>query len=104
MGALLCDDLHEWDYGGYEGMTTVDIHRTRPDWHLWTDGVPPGPAGHPGESPAEVGRRPDRVPARVDEALPDGDAVLVAHAHFLRVLTAQGPGSPARRGAAAPGV
>jgi probable phosphoglycerate mutase len=82
-------DLYEWDYGGYEGVTTVDIHRTRPDWYLWTDGVPPGPDGHPGESPEQVGRRADRVLARVDAALPDGDVVLVAHAHFLRVLTAR---------------
>ena len=63
-------DLHEWDYGAYEGVTTVEIHRTRPDWDLWTDGVPPGPDGHPGESPEEVGRRADRVLARVDAALP----------------------------------
>ncbi|MFJ9153232.1 histidine phosphatase family protein [Streptomyces sp. NPDC102270] len=88
-GALTDPDLHEWDYGAYEGVTTVDIHRTRPDWDLWTDGVPPGPDGHPGESPVEVGRRADRVLARVEAALPDGDVVLVAHAHFLRVLTAR---------------
>jgi probable phosphoglycerate mutase len=88
-GALTDADLHEWDYGAYEGVTTVDIHRSRPDWNLWTDGVPPGPDGHPGESPEEVGRRADRVLARVDTALPDGDVVLVAHAHFLRVLTAR---------------
>jgi probable phosphoglycerate mutase len=88
-GALTDPDLHEWDYGAYEGVTTVDIHRTRPDWDLWTDGVPPGPDGHPGESPEEVGRRADRVLARVGAALPDGDVVLVAHAHFLRVLTAR---------------
>ncbi|GAA3849120.1 histidine phosphatase family protein [Streptomyces coacervatus] len=85
-------DLHEWDYGAYEGITTVEIHRTRPDWNLWTDGVPPGPDGHPGESPEQIGRRADRVLARVSAALPDGDVVLVAHAHFLRVLTARGLG------------
>jgi len=88
-GAMTDPDLHEWDYGAYEGVTTVDIHRTRPDWNLWTDGVPPGPDGHPGEAPEEVGRRADRVLSRVDAALPEGDVVLVAHAHFLRVLTAR---------------
>ncbi|TGZ13900.1 phosphatase [Streptomyces sp. S816] len=83
--------LHEWDYGGYEGVTTAEIHRTRPDWDLWTDGVAPGPEGHPGETPAEVGARADRVLDRVAAALAaDGpDVVLVAHAHFLRVLTAR---------------
>ncbi|GGS05646.1 MULTISPECIES: histidine phosphatase family protein [Streptomyces] len=87
-------DLHEWDYGGYEGITTVEIHRTRPDWDLWTDGVPPGPEGHPGESPARIGARADRVLARVAPALAEGDVVLVAHAHFLRVLTARRLGLP----------
>ncbi|MEV8427561.1 histidine phosphatase family protein [Streptomyces chartreusis] len=88
-GAVPDPDLHEWDYGGYEGVTTVDIHRSRPDWYLWTDGVTPGPPDHPGASPAEVGARADRVLARVAAALPDGDVVLVAHGHFLRVVTAR---------------
>ncbi|MEU8851615.1 histidine phosphatase family protein [Streptomyces sp. NPDC048564] len=88
-GAVPDPDLHEWDYGDYEGVTTVDIHRSRPHWSLWTDGVPPGPDGHPGESPAEVGARADRVLARVDVALLDGDVILVAHGHFLRVVTAR---------------
>ncbi|MFE6170952.1 histidine phosphatase family protein [Streptomyces sp. NPDC056464] len=88
-GAVPDPDLHEWDYGRYEGVTTVEIHRTRPDWYLWTDGVAPGPAEHPGESPAEVGARADRVLSRVVAALADGDVILVAHGHFLRVVTAR---------------
>jgi broad specificity phosphatase PhoE len=95
-------DLHEWDYGGYEGVTSRDIHRTRPDWDLWTDGVPPGPEGHPGETPEQVGERADRVLARVDAAFTNGDGgdvVLVAHAHFLRVLTARRLGLPPADGA-----
>ncbi|MEU1408711.1 histidine phosphatase family protein [Streptomyces sp. NPDC005728] len=90
-GAVPDLDLHEWDYGGYEGVTTVDIHRGRPGWDLWTDGVPPGPEGHPGESPEEIGARADRVLSRVESALATdtGDVILVAHAHFLRVLTAR---------------
>ncbi|WP_406441101.1 histidine phosphatase family protein [Streptomyces sp. NBC_01613] len=87
--AVVEPGLHEWDYGAYEGITTVEIHRTRPDWDLWTDGVPPGPDGHPGESPEQIGLRADRVLSRVDAALADGDVILVAHAHFLRVLTAR---------------
>ncbi|WP_416977381.1 histidine phosphatase family protein [Streptomyces sp. T028] len=99
-GAVVESDLHEWDYGAYEGITTVEIHRTRPTWNLWTDGVPPGADGHPGESPEEVGRRADRVLSRVDAALADcgGDAVLVAHGHFLRVLTARRLGLPSGQG------
>ena len=95
-------DLREWDYGGYEGVTTREIHRTRPDWDLWTDGVVPGPEGHPGESPEEVGDRADRVLARADAAFANsegGDVVLVAHAHLLRVLTARRLGLPPADGA-----
>ncbi|MHB9857859.1 histidine phosphatase family protein [Streptomyces sp. YIM S03343] len=99
-GTLPVEDLHEWDYGGYEGLTTPEIRRTRPGWDLWTDGVPPGPDGRLGESPAEVGMRADRVLARVDAALGEGtgDVVLVAHAHFLRVLTARRLGLAPREG------
>ncbi|MBW8699450.1 Phosphoserine phosphatase 1 [Streptomyces sp. MBT84] len=97
-GAATEPDLHEWDYGGYEGITTVDIHRTRPDWRLWTDGVPPGPPGHPGESPDEVAARADRVLARIAPALAEGDVILVAHGHFLRVLTARHLGLGAAEG------
>ncbi|QNP69167.1 histidine phosphatase family protein [Streptomyces roseirectus] len=97
-GASTDPDLHEWDYGGYEGITTVDIHKTRPDWYLWTDGVPPGPSGHPGESPSDIGARADRVLERVVPALGEGDVILVAHAHFLRVLTARRLGLPPSEG------
>ncbi|MFI9030450.1 histidine phosphatase family protein [Streptomyces sp. NPDC053560] len=94
-------DLGEWDYGGYEGVRTADIHRTRPEWFLFTDGVPPGPEGHPGESPEEVGARADRVLDRLAPRLQadDGDVALVGHAHFLRVLTARRLGLPPSAGA-----
>jgi broad specificity phosphatase PhoE len=94
-------DLHEWDYGGYEGITTADIHRTRPGWNLWSDGVAPGPEGHPGETPEQVGARADRVLAEVRETLDatGRDVVLIAHAHVLRVLTARYLGLPPAAGA-----
>ncbi|TXS38857.1 histidine phosphatase family protein [Streptomyces sp. OR43] len=85
-------ELREWDYGGYEGVTTHEIHRTRPDWNLWTDGVTAGPEAHPGETPTAVGERADRILAEVREAAAragDEDIALVAHSHFLRVLTAR---------------
>jgi broad specificity phosphatase PhoE len=82
-------DLWEWDYGGYEGVTTQEIQRTRPGWYLWRDGVIPGDKAHPGETVEEVGARADRVLARVAELLPEGDVALVAHGHMLRVLTAR---------------
>jgi probable phosphoglycerate mutase len=99
------EDLHEWDYGGYEGVTTREIHRTRPHWDLWTDGVAAGSPEHPGERPHDVGERADRVLKLADSASRDaerdggGDVALVAHGHFLRVLTARRLGLPAAAGA-----
>ena len=86
-GYTLEPDLWEWDYGGYEGITTLEIRQTRPGWYLWRDGVPAGGPGHPGESAAEVAARADRVIARAREQ--EGDVALVAHGHFLRVLAAR---------------
>ncbi|MEU3772559.1 histidine phosphatase family protein [Streptomyces sp. NPDC032472] len=90
-GGITDPDLCEWDYGGYEGVTTAEIRRTRPSWSLWTDGVPPGDGDHPGEDAAQVGARADRALVRLAPALSGdgGSAVVVAHGHFLRVLTAR---------------
>ncbi|MFJ6573294.1 histidine phosphatase family protein [Streptomyces sp. NPDC091292] len=94
-------DLCEWDYGGYEGVTSSDIHRTRPDWFLFDDGVAPGPPEHPGETPEQVGARADRMLTKAEAALADheGSVVLVSHGHFLRVLTARRLGLPPSAGA-----
>jgi broad specificity phosphatase PhoE len=82
------DDLAEYDYGDYEGITTAEIREGRPDWDLWRDGVPNG------ESPDDVGARADRV---LEEAAgTDGDVALVAHGHVLRVVGARWAGQPAR--------
>jgi broad specificity phosphatase PhoE len=81
-------DLWEWDYGGYEGLTTPQIQETRPGWYLWRDGVIPGDADHPGETIEQVAHRVGRMLARVAPLLADGDVALVAHGHVLRVLTA----------------
>lgn len=82
-------DLWEWDYGGYEGITSAEIREGRPGWFLWDDGVVPGDADHPGETVEQVGARADAVLAEAEPSLADGDVVLVAHGHFLRVLTAR---------------
>jgi probable phosphoglycerate mutase len=87
--AKLDPDLQEWDYGGYEGMTTAEIRAERPGWYLWRDGVIPGDAGHPGETIDQVAARADAVLARVTPLLADGDVALVSHGHLLRVLTAR---------------
>jgi probable phosphoglycerate mutase len=86
------DNLAEWNYGSYEGRTTKDIQRERPDWNLWTDGCPEG------ESPDQVGARLDRVLDRAAALLTDGDVALVAHGHSLRVAGARWIGLPASGG------
>jgi broad specificity phosphatase PhoE len=88
-GAAVDDDLWEWDYGGYEGLTSAEIGQQRPGWYLWRDGVIPGDAEHPGETVEQVGARADAMLSRVRPLLADGDVVLVAHGHLLRVLTAR---------------
>ncbi len=88
-GADADPDLWEWDYGGYEGLTTEQIRQIRPGWYLWRDGIIPGNAEHPGESVAQVGERGDRVLGRAMPLLAGGDVALVAHGHVLRVLTAR---------------
>ncbi|MEV4389941.1 histidine phosphatase family protein [Micromonospora sp. NPDC049580] len=85
------EDLSEWNYGEYEGRTTVDIHDD-PHWNIWTDGCPGG------ESPAQVGDRLDRVLARVTPLLDRGTVALVGHAHSLRVLGARWIGLPPSAG------
>ncbi len=89
VGAQVDPDLWEWDYGGYEGLTTPQIQAEHPGWNLWRDGVIPGDAAHPGETVEQVGERVDRVLARAEPLLADGDVVLVAHGHVLRVLAAR---------------
>jgi len=97
-GAQTDADLWEWDYGGYEGMTSAEISAERPGWYLWRDGVIPGDAAHPGETAEQVGRRADAVLSRVRPVLPAGDVALVAHGHLLRILTARWLLSPPEAG------
>jgi broad specificity phosphatase PhoE len=79
--AQVREDLHEWDYGEYEGLTTAQIHAERPGWVLWRDGCPGG------EDAAHVGARADRVIAQL--ATLNGDAAVFSHGHMLRVFGAR---------------
>ncbi|MGH9132143.1 MAG: histidine phosphatase family protein, partial [Acidimicrobiales bacterium] len=74
-------DLAEWDYGDYEGRTTVDIWTERPGWQLWVDGVPRG------ETLAELAVRADRVVATIRAGT--GEVAVFSHGHFLRVLASR---------------
>jgi broad specificity phosphatase PhoE len=81
-------NLCEWDYGDYEGKTTVEIRKTDPTWSIW-DGYTPG-----GETGEQVAARADRVIEMVRNA--GGNVAVFSHGHMLRVLTARWLGlSPA---------
>jgi probable phosphoglycerate mutase len=89
-GAQIEPDLHEWDYGAYEGLRTKEIREQRPGWWLWADGVPDG------ETIDQLGARADHVIARALET--EGDTALFGHGHILRVLGARWIGLPPARG------
>ena len=83
-------DLMEWNYGDYEGLTSREIREKVPGWLLFNDGCPGG------ETPEQVGDRADRVIARARGE--QGNVVLFAHGHLLRVLAARWLGFPASAG------
>ena len=79
--AKITDDLTEWNYGEYEGITTKEIRKTDPTWTVFTSPTPGG------ETPDQVAERCDRVIARAKSV--NEDVVLFAHSHVLRVLIAR---------------
>jgi broad specificity phosphatase PhoE len=83
-------DLVEWNYGDYEGKTSAEIHKVRPDWQLFRDGSPGG------ETLAAIGARADRVIAKVRSV--NGNALIFSSSHILRVLTARWLGLDASGG------
>jgi probable phosphoglycerate mutase len=88
--AEIDDNLTEWNYGEYEGLTPADIHAKSAGWMLFRDGCPGG------EGPQDVGRRADQVIQRVRAA--DGDVALFAHGHIFRVFAARWIGLPPEAG------
>ncbi len=88
--AVVVEDLREWDYGDYEGLTTPQIEELRPGWSLWRDGCPGG------ESPQQVGERADRVLAGL--GADSGEVALFSHGHMLRVIGARWIEQPAALG------
>jgi len=79
--AEVANDLVEWNYGEYEGLTTKEIRAIRPDWQLFRDGCPGG------ESPGQVIARAENVLNRVRAV--KGDVLLFSSGHFIRVLAAR---------------
>jgi probable phosphoglycerate mutase len=88
--AVVEEDLVEWDYGDYEGVTTGQIREHTPGWTVWTHASPGG------ESAEQVGERLDRVVARVREH--GGRVLAFGHGHALRALAARWVGLPVTDG------
>jgi probable phosphoglycerate mutase len=88
----IVDDLAEWAYGDYEGITSKEIRKTNPDWSVFTMGAPGG------ESPEDVAARCDRVLAKARDRLSRGDVALFCHGHISRVLAMRWVGLPVASG------
>ncbi|KAK3372405.1 histidine phosphatase superfamily [Podospora didyma] len=93
------EDICEWDYGDYEGITTPQIKELRkkqgldPNWDIWRDGCPGG------EGPSDINTRLDRLIKEIrdkwqgpymsqakGETAAKGDVLVVAHGHILRAF------------------
>ncbi|QBR03346.1 histidine phosphatase family protein [Paraburkholderia pallida] len=97
---IVSGDLHEWDYGIYEGRTTADIRKTEPDWNVWHSLIPHGES----LSQIEVRARGvvESLLAMLAQSGSSGAARRIAvfsHAHFLRVLAGCWIGNSAALGA-----
>lgn len=84
--AVVREDLAEWNYGDYEGLTSAEIQAGRPGWNVFRDGCPNG------ESPQQMSDRVDGVVAWLRTC--DGDVAICAHGHFGRALGARWIGLP----------
>jgi broad specificity phosphatase PhoE len=79
--AVTKDELAEWDYGAYEGLTTKQILAEHPGWRLFRDGCPRG------ELSSDVGARADLIIGQLRQT--DGTILIFSSSHFLRVLAAR---------------
>ncbi|NLP63693.1 histidine phosphatase family protein [Paraburkholderia sacchari] len=94
---MVSADLHEWDYGIYEGRTTADIRKTEPDWSVWHSLIPHG------ESVTQVETRArgvvESLLAMLAQSRSERRIAVFSHAHFLRVLAGCWIGNSAALGA-----
>ena len=76
----ICEDIIEWNYGDYEGITTAAIRETVPKWTVWSHGCPDG------EDAQQVEARCARAISTALAVPGEGDVALFAHGHILRAL------------------
>ncbi|MEL4504247.1 histidine phosphatase family protein [Luteococcus sp. H138] len=73
------ENLAEWFYGDYEGLTSQQIREQVPGWRIWSHEVPGG------ETHAQVINRLTQVVRRVRQSGVD-KAICFSHGHASRVL------------------
>lgn len=88
---VITDDLQEWRYGDYEGLTSEQIREHDPGWTIWTHPTPGG------ESAAQVTARLSRLITRIRESGVER-ALCFAHGHSLRALALTWLGVDLRHG------
>ena len=76
----ICDDIIEWNYGDYEGITTATIRETVPDWTVWSHGCPNG------EGAPQVEARCTTAISTALAVPGEGDVALFAHGHILSLI------------------
>ena len=76
----ICNDIIEWNYGDYEGITTATIRETVSDWTVWSHGCPNG------EDAPQVEARCTTAISTALAVPGEGDVALFAHGHILRAL------------------
>lgn len=86
--AELSDDLLEFDYGQYEGMTTEEIHKKRPHWNFFKDGAPSG------ETFEMASKRADHILKLASQI--DGDVAFFSSGHISRIIGARWLDFPAK--------
>ena len=84
--AKIDEELREWEYGDYEGLTSAQIQARNPGWNAYTDGFPGG------ESPGAVLARATRLAQRLRSL--EGDVAVFSHGHYLRILAVAWIGFP----------
>ena len=73
--------LCEFDYGEFEGLTTVEIWATHPGWEIFRDGCPGG------ESPEQMSTRADALLGEIRGL--EGNVLLFGHGHCFRAIAAR---------------
>jgi len=91
--AIVDDNLAEYDYGDYEGLTAAEIDSIHPGWDLFDDGCPGG------ETLAQVAARCDAFVAELERTVPGGAAIVFTHGHLSRILTTRLVGLDPKAGA-----